>query len=102
MEPISSANVPKEEQDTFRNRKGTILQNILAACDHDLRFVYVKVDWEGSAHDSRVLLDVISNASAVFPIPPIGKYYAVDAAHRHMPGFMAPFKSGPRGRSRTA
>ncbi|XP_071906029.1 protein ANTAGONIST OF LIKE HETEROCHROMATIN PROTEIN 1-like [Coffea arabica] len=97
-----SASVPRGEQDAFRNRKGTLSQNVLAACDHDMRFVYVRAGWEGSAHDSRVLLDAISNPDAVFPTPPAGKYYAVDAAYRHMPGLMAPFKSGPGGRSQTA
>ncbi|XP_027169408.1 protein ALP1-like [Coffea eugenioides] len=97
-----SASVPRGEQDAFRNRKGTLSQNVLAACDHDMRFVYVRVGWEGSAHDSRVLMDVISNPDAAFPVPPIGKYYVVDAVYRHMPGFMAPFKSGPGGRSQTA
>ncbi|XP_027102886.1 protein ALP1-like [Coffea arabica] len=67
-----------------------------------MRFVYVRVGWEGSAHDSRVLMDAISNPDAAFPVPPVGKYYVVDAAYRHMPGFMAPFKSGPGGKSQTA
>ncbi|XP_071933899.1 protein ANTAGONIST OF LIKE HETEROCHROMATIN PROTEIN 1-like [Coffea arabica] len=97
-----SANVSREEQDAFRNRKGTISQNILAVSDHNMKFVYVRTGWEDSAHDSRVLLDAISNPSAVFSVPPVEKYYVVDAAYRHMPGFMAPFKSGPGGRSQTA
>ncbi|XP_027098942.1 uncharacterized protein [Coffea arabica] len=97
-----SASVPRGEQGAFRNRKGTLSQNVLATCDHDMRFVYVRAGWEGSTQDSRVLLDAISNPDAAFPTPPAGKYYAVDAAYRHMPGFMAPFKSGPGGRSQTA
>ncbi|XP_071916124.1 protein ALP1-like [Coffea arabica] len=47
-----SASVPRGEHDAFRNRKGTLSQNVLAACDHDMRFVYVRAGWEGSAHDS--------------------------------------------------
>ena len=94
--------MPKEEHDAFRNRKGTISQNILAVCDHDMRFVYVTIGWESSAHDSLVLLDAISNPSVVFPVPPVGKYYVVDAEYKHMSGFMAPFKHGRRGRSQTA
>ena len=90
--------MPRGEQDAFRNRKGTLSQNVLAACDHDMRFVYVRAGWEGSVHDSRVLLDAISNPDAVFSVPPVGKYYAVDAVYRHMSGFMTPFKSGPGGR----
>ncbi|XP_071940127.1 protein ALP1-like [Coffea arabica] len=67
-----------------------------------MRFVYVRAGREGSAHDSCVLLDAISNPDAAFPVPPAEKYYMVDAAYRHMPGFMAPFKSGLGGRSQTA
>ena len=93
--------MPREKHDTFRNRKDTISQNVLVACGYNVRFVYIKVGWEGSAHDSRVLLDAISNPSVVFSVPLIEKYYIVDAAYRHMPGFMTPFKSGPRGKSQT-
>ncbi|XP_027067686.2 protein ALP1-like [Coffea arabica] len=92
------ASVPREKHDVFRNRKGTVSQNVLVACDHDMRFVYVRTGWEGSAHDSRVLLDAISNPDVIFLIPPVEKYHAVDAVYRHMSGFMTPFKSGPGGR----
>ena len=77
--------MPRGEHDAFRNRKDTLSQNVLAACDHDKRFIYVRAGWEGSAHDSRVLMDAISNPDAAFPIPPARKYYVVDAAYRHMP-----------------
>ncbi|KAL6216676.1 hypothetical protein ACLB2K_009897 [Fragaria x ananassa] len=30
-------------------------QNVLAACNFDLQFIYVLSGWEGSAHDSKVL-----------------------------------------------
>ncbi|XP_027075953.1 uncharacterized protein [Coffea arabica] len=66
-----------------------------------MRFIYVRIGWEDSAHDSRVLLDAISNPSVVFPVPLVGKHYVVDAEYRHMPGFMAPFKSNPKGRLQT-
>ena len=78
------------------------VKNVLAVCDHDMRFIYVRIGWEDSAHDSRVLLDAISNPSVVFPVPLVGKHYVVDAEYRHMPGFMAPFKSGSGRRSQTA
>lgn len=93
--------MPIEEHDAFRNRKGNLSQSVLSVCDHKMRFVYVRIGWEGSAHDSRMLMDAISNPSAVFPVPLVGKYYVVDAAYKHMPGFMAPFKTGPGGRSQT-
>ncbi|ETV77497.1 hypothetical protein H257_08907 [Aphanomyces astaci] len=56
----------------FRNRKGYMSQNILAACTFDLKFTYVLAGWEGSASDGRVLEDALLNKG--FVIPP-GKMY---------------------------
>ena len=47
--------VPSHKQSAWRNRKGWLLQNVLAACDFDMNFVYILPGWEGSAHDGRVL-----------------------------------------------
>ncbi|XP_071939946.1 uncharacterized protein [Coffea arabica] len=85
-----------EDRECYRNRHGGLSQNILAVCDHNMRFTYVRVGWEGSAHDSRILKDVLLDPNCAFPRPPEGKYYAVDAAYTNMPGFMAPFR-GARG-----
>ncbi|CDO99863.1 unnamed protein product [Coffea canephora] len=78
----------------FRDCVGAIdgTHNVLAACDHDMRFVFVRVGWEGSAHDARILQETLLDPDSGFPMPPQGKYYAVDAAYRNMPGFMAPFR----------
>ena len=40
-------------------RKHTTAQNVLAAVDFDMRFTYVLVGWEGSAHDARILADAL-------------------------------------------
>ncbi|ETV75948.1 hypothetical protein H257_09907 [Aphanomyces astaci] len=56
----------------FRNQKGYMSQNILAACTFDLKFTYVLAGWEGSASDGRVLEDALLNKG--FVIPP-GKMY---------------------------
>ncbi|XP_027158630.1 putative nuclease HARBI1 [Coffea eugenioides] len=58
-----------------------------------MRFVYVRVDWESSAHDARILQNTLLDPDSGFPMPPLGKYYAVDAAYTNMPGFMAPFRA---------
>nr|XP_027120558.1 putative nuclease HARBI1 [Coffea arabica] len=58
-----------------------------------MRFTYVRVGWEGSAHDSRILRNVLLDPNCVFPMPPAGKYYAVDTAYTNMSRFMAPFRS---------
>ena len=58
-------NVPIEIQGKFRGRKEGIIQNILAAINFDLKFIYVLAGWEGSAHDSWVLSDVLSRPSGL-------------------------------------
>ena len=50
---------------SYRNRHGTISQNVLAACNFDLEFIYVLSGWEGSAHDSKVLNDALSRRNGL-------------------------------------
>ncbi|KAK1291738.1 hypothetical protein QJS10_CPB17g00362 [Acorus calamus] len=47
--------VRKSKATRYRNRKGWISQNVMAACSFDLQFLYVAVGWEGSAADMKVL-----------------------------------------------
>lgn len=72
--PIS---VPEAEHGAWRNRKGWISQNVLAACDFDMNFVYILPGWEGSAHDGRVLSFA---KDCGFDTPP-GRYYLADAGY---------------------
>ncbi|XP_043700414.1 protein ALP1-like [Telopea speciosissima] len=51
--------VSVDQHRRFRDRKGNISQNILAACDFDMRYTYILSGWEGSASDSRILDDAI-------------------------------------------
>jgi hypothetical protein len=63
--------VPLEEQSQYRNRKGTLSQNVLAVCNFNMQFVFVLPSWESSAHDRRVL----SNAQSCYNFnTPKGKY----------------------------
>jgi DDE superfamily endonuclease len=61
----------------WRCRKGFIAQNIMAAVDFDMNFLYVLAGWEGSAHDGRVLRSALDKG---FRVPP-GKYYLADAGY---------------------
>ena len=54
---------------SYRDRHGIISQNVLAACNFDLEFIYVLSGWEGSAHDSRVLNDALSRRNGL-KVPP--------------------------------
>lgn len=47
------------DQARYRNRKQVISQNVFVACTFSMRFTYVLVGWEGSAHDGRLLRCVI-------------------------------------------
>ena len=50
-----SASIPVKEQAPLCTCRGTICQNVLGVCDFNLKFTYVLVGWEGSAHDGQVL-----------------------------------------------
>ncbi|KAH6760193.1 hypothetical protein C2S51_017142 [Perilla frutescens var. frutescens] len=53
------------EVSSFRNRHGMQSQNILAACNFDLQFMYVLSGWECSAHDSKLLSDALSRTNGL-------------------------------------
>jgi DDE superfamily endonuclease len=77
--PISvRRRVSRDDQVPWRCRKGYLAQNVLAAVDFDMNFIYVLAGWEGSAHDSRVLRSAVSDKG--FCAPP-GKYYLADAGY---------------------
>jgi hypothetical protein len=46
---------PYADRDSFINRKEYPSINVLAVCDHTMRFTYVSADRAGSVHDARVL-----------------------------------------------
>ncbi|CAN6687491.1 unnamed protein product [Malus baccata var. baccata] len=59
------AMVSGPEVASYRDRHGKITQNVLAACNFDLEFLYVLSGWEGSAHDSKVLDDAVSRTNGL-------------------------------------
>ncbi|XP_038709054.1 uncharacterized protein LOC120003957 isoform X2 [Tripterygium wilfordii] len=62
--------IPKDERGRFIGRKGFTTQNVMAACDFDMLYIFVLAGWEGSAHDARVFQDAITDESLHFPHPP--------------------------------
>ena len=66
-----------KDSSSYRNRKGQLSQNILAACNFDLEFMYVLSGWEGSAHDAKVLQDALTRSSNRLKVPE-GTYFAYD------------------------
>lgn len=69
------AHVPAKDQSRFRNWKGDLSQNVLAACTFDLQFIFIYPGWEGSAADSRVLRAVLDDPDQNFPPIPEGCEY---------------------------
>ncbi|KAL2941300.1 putative nuclease HARBI1, partial [Bienertia sinuspersici] len=86
------ANVPAKDQTRFRNKKGSLSQNVLAACTFDLQFIFIYPGWEGSVSDSRVLQAVLNDPDQNFPHIPEGKYYLVDSSYLNTEGFISPFQ----------
>uniref|UniRef100_A0A453JC04 DDE Tnp4 domain-containing protein n=1 Tax=Aegilops tauschii subsp. strangulata TaxID=200361 RepID=A0A453JC04_AEGTS len=77
--------------DRFRGRKSLPTQNVLAAVDFDLRFIYVLAGWEGSTHDSYVLQDALSRPNGL-KIPE-GKFFLADAGYAARPGILPPYRA---------
>ena len=66
--------ISTENQIPFIGRKGVPTQNIMAACNFDMRFTFVWVGWEGNAHDTRIFHEAIENRNINVPKPPEGSY----------------------------
>lgn len=63
---VDSTHIPVmvgvDEQGPFRNEKGLLSQNVLAACSFDMKFHYVLAGWEGSAPDMQVLHSALTRS----------------------------------------
>ena len=64
--------VPIDKSIPYFERKGYPTQNVMATCDFDMLFTFVLPEWEGSAHDTSIFLDIICKQSNNFPNPPPG------------------------------
>ncbi|XP_077249152.1 uncharacterized protein LOC143888595 [Tasmannia lanceolata] len=84
------AKVPADIKLCFIGRKGSPTQNVLAACDFDLKFTFVLAGWEGTVSDSRMLGDTLSNDARIICHP--GKFYLADAGFPLLENFITPFR----------
>lgn len=80
--------VPDNMLARYRDRKGRLSQNVLAACTFDMRFSYVLSGWEGSAADGRIFDNARHNG---FAIPP-GKFYLADAGFPLCDALLVPYR----------
>lgn len=84
-----AAYVQGRDPAAWRNRKGTLSQNVLAAVDFDMNFTYVLPGWEGSVHDRRVFK--AARASKGFTAP-AGCYYLADAGYSNTDITLVPYR----------
>jgi hypothetical protein len=85
---------PYADRDSFIYRKVYPSINVLAVCDHTMRFTYVYADCAGSVHDARVL-----RACSLGQELETGKlmgdvqfHLLDDSAHPLLPNLMVPFR----------
>jgi hypothetical protein len=72
----------------YRNRKGFLSQNVLAACTFGLRFCYVMSGWEGSAADARLWQAACESDLHM----PEGKYFLADAGFGLSMALLVPYQ----------
>ena len=82
------AHVPEEKRGAYWNCKAQLSQNVLAACDMDMKFIYILSGWEGSAADSCVFEDACSTDFVV----PEGCYYLADAGYAISDFLLVPYR----------
>ncbi|XP_056698511.1 protein ALP1-like [Spinacia oleracea] len=88
-----SARVPLEQQIPYRGKKIEPTMNVMCACSFDMKFTFVMAGWEGTANDSRIFWETITNIEQTkFPMPPLRKYYLIDSGYTKMPGFLSPYR----------
>jgi len=83
------AHVPASQHAIYRNRKGTLSQNVLAGCGLDMYLFYVCPAREGSADDAWVLENGEQNR---FPREE-GAIYLADAGYGLRKGFLTPYRT---------
>ncbi|KIJ26293.1 hypothetical protein M422DRAFT_133398, partial [Sphaerobolus stellatus SS14] len=79
---------PAVDRPHYRNRKGQVSQNLLAACTFDLFFCYVLAGWEGSASDGAIYADAWNRDFIVLD----SKYFLGDAGFPICRELLVPYR----------
>jgi len=85
--PYFNAWVREEAMAPHQTQKGLISKNVLAACDFDMKFMYILPGWEGSAADSTIFEYACEHDLAV----PVGRYLLADAGFPLCDALMTPY-----------
>jgi hypothetical protein len=83
----------------FRNRRGELTMNVLAAVDFKMRFTYMLSGWEGSANDSMVIKNAVYEHGFR---PPPGCYYLADVDYTNSSMWLRPYRGVRYPRETTA
>jgi hypothetical protein len=78
----------KDGRARYRNRKGFLSTNVLAAVNFDLMYVYVLSGWEGSASDSAIYHNARAGELAI----PKGTYFLADAGYPACDALLVPYR----------
>ncbi len=81
---------PIGERAAFRDRKGNLSQNVLAACNFDMKFTDLMTGWEGSVADSTLWVE--GQRSGAVSIPE-GKYVLGDAGFPNCDKCLTPYRA---------
>lgn len=77
--------VPERLHKRYRNRYGDLTQNVLAAVDFNMNFIYILAGWEGSG---KVLRDAYLKGFSA----PAGKYFVADAGYTKSDQLLTPYR----------
>jgi hypothetical protein len=80
--------ISEDKVAVYRNRKGSLSQNVMVAYDFDLNFTFISCGWKGSTSDVGVLRSAIGKGFHV----PKEKIYLVDGGYANTPSFIAPYR----------
>jgi hypothetical protein len=78
-----------EEQESSRNFKGSITQNVLACCLFDLRFQYFLSGADSASSDATLFINAHTSDLRV---PKFGRYYLTDAGFAACDSLIIPYR----------
>jgi hypothetical protein len=81
----------EDRQAAWRGKEKRLTQNVFAAVDFKLNFVYALAGWEGTAHDQRVFNAAINQQEHPFKVP-AGRYYVADAGYANTKTTLTPYR----------
>ena len=83
-----NTNVMLEEQQASPDCKGGVTQNCLAACDFDMKFIYIFSGWDGSTADTTMF-----HNARLTDLPVLrGKYFLADAGFQICNALLIPYR----------